>query len=200
MGDSIVLVGPRCVGKTSVGKDLVSRLQLTFVDGDHIFENKNGSIDKYVAVNGWPAFREEETRIIIDLCAGYRTDKIILTPGGGAVAHQAADGADEDICRRMDDLRQTNVEQLRDFGKIFYLIPYDDLNRSAAVLAERLEADNQNSSLRPALTEASDAYVEMRKVLHQRNRLYLKAAHHPVYTKDNNPRQIADDICRILSK
>ncbi|MCR5563156.1 MAG: shikimate kinase II, partial [Desulfovibrio sp.] len=71
MGDTgkrIFLVGPRASGKTTVGRMLAGALGWLFVDTDVRFENNVGmGIARFVAENGWPAFREAESRVLRDV-------------------------------------------------------------------------------------------------------------------------------------
>jgi shikimate kinase len=97
----IVLVGLPGSGKSTVGKQLAKRLQLSFVDSDQEIEKRLGcSIREYFEREGESAFRDVEQQVIAELVAGPLA---VLSTGGGAV------------------LREANRERLKQCGKVFYL-------------------------------------------------------------------------------
>ena len=78
-----VLVGPPGAGKTTIGRKLARRLELPFLDADHLIEEAEGrSIPEIVASDGEPAFREIEERIIGEALTTFGG---VLSLGGGAV-------------------------------------------------------------------------------------------------------------------
>lgn len=97
----IVLVGLPGSGKSTVGKQLAKRLQLSFVDSDQEIENRLGcSIREYFEREGESAFRDVEQQVMAELLAGSLA---VLSTGGGVV------------------LREANRAQLKHSGKVFYL-------------------------------------------------------------------------------
>jgi shikimate kinase len=97
----IVLVGLPGSGKSTVGKQLAKRLQLSFVDSDQEIENRLGcSIREYFEREGESAFRDVEQQVMAELLAGPLA---VLSTGGGVV------------------LREANRAQLKHSGKVFYL-------------------------------------------------------------------------------
>jgi len=172
MGDtSIILVGPRCCGKTSVGMDLSDMLKLPFVDADKEFVKEYNDISSFVKEHGWPEFRKKESEIIEKICDEYKSSQIVLTPGGGAVAHDQG-----------EDYRKKNEKILRNFGDILYLLPSANLEESALILTERLKKDINSASSRPPLTKESNEYKAMLQVIQKRHELYSKAAHKTILT------------------
>ena len=141
---SIVLVGPRGSGKTTVGKKLSLMLDFPFVDTDAEFIQQYGAISDFVDKHCWKEFRRLETELITCICQKYQHAKIVFVPGGGAVAHN-----------QCNQYRQKNVELLSGFGFIVYLLPYQDLRQSAFVLSHRVEKDTTSTYSRPSLTETS---------------------------------------------
>lgn len=78
-----VLVGPPGAGKTTIGRKLARRLELPFLDADHLIEEAEGrSIPEIFASDGEPAFREIEERIIGEALTTFGG---VLSLGGGAV-------------------------------------------------------------------------------------------------------------------
>lgn len=81
MTGNIILVGPMGAGKTTVGRQLASRLSLHFVDTDHLIEEKSGADIPWIFdVEGEAGFRSRETAVLESL-SGV-TGQVIATGGG----------------------------------------------------------------------------------------------------------------------
>jgi len=97
----IILVGMPGAGKTTVGRQLARRLDLPFVDSDHVIEERLGcSIREYFEHCGEDAFRQVEQQVLDELSQGPDG---VLSTGGGAV------------------LRQANRQHLHARGQVIYL-------------------------------------------------------------------------------
>jgi shikimate kinase len=177
---SIVLVGPRCVGKSETGQILSGIWSLPFIDADRVFERTYGPVKRFVRKNGWPKFRMRESKILSEIFTGYSHNGVVLAPGGGAVAHDQG-----------ETYRAQNAELLKDFGNIVYLLPTESLEESARILTARMANDTRSTGQRPSLTQAGTQYEEMLQTLRKRDPLYREAAHHVFYTRDFNPAQVA---------
>lgn len=80
---NIVLVGFMGAGKTTIGKQVAKKLHRDFVDIDWELEKiHNMSIPQIFARKGEKYFREQERKLIVDLCTNMRMKVISL--GGGA--------------------------------------------------------------------------------------------------------------------
>jgi len=98
---NIALVGLPGSGKSTVGRQLARRLDLSFNDTDHVIEQRIGcSIRDYFEREGEAAFRDIEEEVIRELTG---QDSGVLATGGGAV------------------LRPANRERLRQSGQVIYL-------------------------------------------------------------------------------
>ena len=87
MDRSIVLVGLMGVGKSTIGRRLAKRLNLSFVDSDEEIERAaDQTIREMFDRFGEPSFRDGERRVIARLIDGRR--KVIAT-GGGAFMNEA---------------------------------------------------------------------------------------------------------------
>ena len=181
--NQVVLVGPRCCGKTSVGKEVATVLGREFLDGDILFQAKHGVISDYVARHKWEGFRKAECELIEQICHQYERRPIVFAPGGGAVAHNQG-----------EEYRLRNVVALRSFGDLIYLLPSKDLYESARILIGRQVNDGQSASTRPDLTANSDKVDEMHKMLQLRDPLYREASSMEIITGNMGVVQIAQQI------
>jgi len=81
--NNIFLVGLMGAGKTTIGRMLARRLDMTFVDSDHEIEARTGaSIPWIFEIEGEASFRKREADMIREL-SGQKG--IVLATGGGAV-------------------------------------------------------------------------------------------------------------------
>lgn len=111
----ISLVGLPGSGKTTVGRQLARRLQLPFVDSDHVIEQRIGcSIRDYFEREGEESFRDVEQTVLDELT---HSGSCVLSTGGGAV------------------IRAANRRHMRQRGKVVYL------NSSPDELIRRLRHD-----------------------------------------------------------
>ena len=95
------LIGLPGSGKSTVGRQLARRLQLPFLDSDHVIERQLGcSIREYFEREGEERFRDVEESVIDQLTQNSQS---VLSTGGGAV------------------LRPANRQHLRDRGQVIYL-------------------------------------------------------------------------------
>lgn len=113
----IVLVGFMGAGKTTIGQQLAERLQLPFIDTDHLIEEKIGqTIPEIFSKHGEAYFRTIEAQVLASL---QQTEGIIST-GGGIV------------------LQEATRLQLKKFQTVVYLsVPLNDL-------IQRIKKDHQN--------------------------------------------------------
>jgi 3-dehydroquinate synthase len=81
--NNIFLVGLMGAGKTTIGRLLARRLNMTFIDSDHEIEARTGaSIPWIFEIEGEASFRRREADMIRELTAQRG---IVLATGGGAV-------------------------------------------------------------------------------------------------------------------
>jgi pentafunctional AROM polypeptide len=83
---SIFLIGMRGAGKTWVGEVAASALGWDLIDADVFMKAELGGqeLGAFVAEKGWPAFREEEARILKELMEKH-SERTIISLGGGVV-------------------------------------------------------------------------------------------------------------------
>jgi shikimate kinase len=149
---SIVLIGYRGSGKTSLGRRLADRLWWAFADSDEEIVKRAGkSIREMFEQDGEPAFRDLEATVVADLAA---RPEHVLSVGGGAI------------------LRPANREAIRAGGanKIIYL------RCDAQVLHDRIHADTTTATNRPSLTNLGGGLAEIKTLLAEREPLYREIA------------------------
>jgi shikimate kinase len=149
----ISLVGMPGSGKSTVGRHVARHLALSFVDTDHLIEERIGcSIREYFELQGEPAFRDIEEQVL-DAATTVPQNRVIAT-GGGIV------------------LRQANRHRLHQRTTVLYLraTPED--------LARRLRHDTH----RPLLQGGGDALKRLRTLFTDRDPLYRQTAHYVIET------------------
>ena len=82
MKKNLILLGMMAVGKTTLGKIVAKRQNLTFIDTDVVIEKKNlMTISEIFKKKGEKFFRMEEEKQILKL---LKKDSNIIALGGGA--------------------------------------------------------------------------------------------------------------------
>jgi len=169
--DSIVLIGYRGTGKTTVAQRLAVRLGWDWVDADVEVELRAGkSVAAIFADDGEPAFRELEATVVADLC---RRTETVIALGGGAV------------------LREENRLAIKNGGAVVWL------QASVDSIECRIAADPATSARRPNLTNAGGR-TEIERLLALRTPNYRACATLEVDTEGKAPTEIADEIVAAL--
>lgn len=84
---NIVLIGMRGSGKTTIGKVLAKKLNMSFLDFDIEIERvTNKKIEQIVESEGWNAFRTYEA----DVAKMFVNKNAVIATGGGVITNQPA--------------------------------------------------------------------------------------------------------------
>ena len=151
---NIILVGFMASGKTSVGRALAQRTGWTLVDADDVIVERAGKpIHRIFADNGEPAFRELESQVIADLCAGE--GQVIASGGGSFVSER-------------------NREVMLAGGRVFFL------SADPATILRRVREEDAGGPIRPLLA-VDDPQARIAELLAQRMPAYSQA-HHTIQT------------------
>ncbi|MEK7992004.1 MAG: shikimate kinase AroK [Thiotrichaceae bacterium] len=140
--ENIYLVGPMGVGKSTIGRKLAERFNLTFKDSDHEIEQRTGaSIPLIFDIEGEDGFRKREQSVIDDLT---QIPQLILATGGGVI------------------INSENRRALKERGLVIYLhASVDTLLERTAFCRNRplLQTENPRARL--------EELMEMRHPLYQ---------------------------------
>lgn len=79
---SIIVIGMRAAGKSTVSRWMADLLGFTLIDADTAFEEKHGDIREYIKKEGWEKFREVESEILKTITSEKPTGHVISTGGG----------------------------------------------------------------------------------------------------------------------
>ena len=146
MMKNIILIGFMGSGKTTIGKALEEKTDMTFVDTDELIEAYEGcKISEIFADKGEAYFRRLENETLKDLLAS--TDNKVISTGGGIVTNQEI------------------IPLLKQLGKVFYL------RIKPETVVKRLEGDKT----RPLLI-GEDKLVKVERLMTDRKELYEMAA------------------------
>jgi len=171
-GVSIVLIGYRGSGKTSIGKRLADRLWQKCVDTDEMVVAKAGkSIVDIFAQDGEARFRELEREVVKEVA---QTPDVVIALGGGA------------------PLSEENRRVIKEAGhRVIYLKCEPD------ELLKRIQADPDTPKNRPNLTEFGGGIEEITKVLAEREPIYRQMADAELEVTYLNPDEAMVYIVRL---
>ena len=165
---NIVLVGPMGCGKTTVGRQLASKLNQDFFDTDHEIINKTGvSIDHIFDIEGEEGFRRRESEVLESLCD---MNNIVIATGGGVV------------------LLPQNRLVLKNAGVVIYL--------SSSV--EQLLRRTAKSKTRPLLENSSDRQKTITDIVNARDKYYREVATIVIDTTGKKLNEVIDIIMNDL--
>jgi shikimate kinase len=169
---SIVLVGYRGSGKTTVGNLLAGRLGMACIDTDAMIASAGGvTIRDIFACAGQPYFQELEMEALEEALA---TPNAVISTGGGIV------------------MRDENRQRLRSAG-----LPVVYLAADPEVLHARIQADANSSANRPNLTSLG-GLAEVQHILAVRDPLYREVATVVVDVTRRAPERVAEEILQQL--
>ncbi|MCA9668932.1 MAG: 3-phosphoshikimate 1-carboxyvinyltransferase [Myxococcales bacterium] len=167
---TVVLVGMRGSGKSTVARLVARRLKLRCVDADEELASLHGfdHAGELLAERGEPEFRRLESELLAELMA---QEGIVLATGGGAVLDAGTRGA------------------LRAHATVWLDAPLE-------ALAARIGRDER---LRPRLTDADTLADELAELQARRAALYAEVAWLKIDTAERSPDQVADEIADALT-
>ena len=171
---SLILIGYRGTGKTTVAQKLASQLALPVFDSDSEIERQAGrSIAEIFAQDGESVFRDLEESVIADILAESTSlaSPLVLATGGGAI------------------LQPKTRQLLRQSGRVIWLTASPD------TILQRITNDTASQTMRPSLTSLP-MREEIITVLERRKPLYAETAHEIIETDCRTVDEIVDAIRR----
>ena len=171
---SLILIGYRATGKTTVAGKLADHLGIPAFDSDVEIERQAGkSIAEIFAQDGESAFRDLEESVIATILTGESATALplILATGGGAI------------------LRSSTRERLRRSGRVIWL------TATPKNILTRMTSDSATATMRPNLTSLP-LYEEIVATLKQRKPLYAETAHEIIDTDCQTIEEIVRTILR----
>jgi shikimate kinase len=170
---SIVLIGYRGSGKTTVGRRLAERLWQSFVDVDDLIVQRAGrNIRDIFAESGEDGFRELESLALADALG--RVDHVVALGGGALVREQN---------RVHFQSRQHKVVYLR---------------CDPVELHRRITADPTTAVSRPSLTRLAGSVEEIRQLLAAREPVYRLLCTAELDVTSLSPDEAVVRIVRLL--
>jgi shikimate kinase len=168
---SIILIGYRGSGKTTVGRLLAERLKWPFVDADErIVAAAGQSIKEIFETGGEARFRELESAALQEIVT---LKNHVLSLGGGAI------------------LAQQNRDSIAGSG---HTIVY--LHADPAELHRRIHADTATAANRPALTKLGGGIDEIRSVLAAREPIYRQVMTAEIDVTRKSPKDVVEEIVK----
>lgn len=168
---SLVLIGYRATGKTSLARLLGARLGWDWTDADVEVERRAGkAIARIFAEDGEPAFRDLEAQVTRELLG---RDRLVIASGGGA------------------PLRAETREAMRATGRVVWL------RAAPETIHRRMAGDQTTASRRPNLTRQG-GLEEIVELLAKREPLYRETATVEVDTEGKDLETLAAEILQRL--
>ena len=185
----ILIIGFRCVGKTTISTELAKKLNFECLDVDNLIEGEQGKTIKQITNNGgdWKIFRELETLKIKEL---LNFDNIIISAGGGLGVNNIKYNSK----LTYGDIQSEIIKNSLDTLKIL-LIANDD------VIRERLK---NGANSRPDLgikTFTMDDYIENNiKIMKERENNYREMADIVFDSSSSDILQNVNNLLEIIIK
>lgn len=168
--NTIVLIGYRCTGKTTVASLLGKKCECPVADSDVLVEHRAGkNIAEIFAQDGEAVFRVLEAAVIAELLQQESGKPFVLATGGGAV------------------LREENRTIIKQAGHCVWLTAKPE------TIMQRIQADAASKTMRPNLTTLPPL-EEIVTVLKKREPLYAETADSIIAVDDKTIEEIVDEI------
>ena len=170
MSDHIFLIGPMGAGKSTVGKQLATKLGRPFFDIDHeIVKSTGADIQWIFDMEGEEGFRLRESKVLSSVIDSHSS--AVIATGGGII------------------LRASNRKVMSATGRVVYL------SATKAQLYERTKRDKK----RPLL-QVTDRRAVINELFDLRDPLYRSLADIIFTSGSIQMQRVANDIAEQLSQ
>jgi shikimate kinase len=122
--EHIFLIGPGGVGKSTLGASMALQMDRPLIDLDLEFCDRIGIIGPYIAAHGYPAYRQANLDLALQLVAA-QTEPVVFVTASGFLAAEP----------QSDDLRTASA--LLATGYAITLLPTLDLELATSIVVER---------------------------------------------------------------
>ena len=173
---NLILIGPRSVGKTSVGKELAKISNKKYVDFDKVVDKKLKGLDKHIKKFGADSYRKKERKILTDFLKKLKSGTVISV-GGGTVASQ------------LHSVSNKNSQDIKKKGIIIYLCPAKNKKQAIKILYKRELKRKGNQKLE-----------WISKSYNLRSPIYNKIKDIKIIVNNKTTKQMAKEILSILKK
>lgn len=181
----ISLVGPRTVGKTTIGKELsiISNYKLIDIDQVMLKKLKNkGKIYGYANKYGWNKYFKQVNIALKEIIKKYKDKHIILDLGGGTIA------ANHESC-------ELNANLVKKNSKIFLILPTKNNKENLKIILKREYLRNKDGSNVWAKDWSKEKFDnKVKEDCYERVRVFKKHADYIIYTKYKSSKQVAKNI------
>ncbi len=168
---NIYLIGYRCTGKSTIGRELARQRGLAFYDTDEwIMAAEKQTIDEIVTTSGWPHFRALEKACLHTLA---QQKGLVIATGGGIILNLA------------------NIECMQKNGVVVWL------KARPETIIRRMSQDTATAASRPALTHQTREQ-EVRCTLTARHERYHQAASFACRTDQRSPDALVAQIQTMI--
>lgn len=165
---AIVLIGLPGAGKSTIGRNLAKRLARSFLDTDHVLEQRLGrSIQQIFEREGEERFRDLESEVLRDALHGPVA--AVVATGGGIIK------------------RAKNRALISDCGVVFYL------HATPRDLATRLRHD-----VRRPLLQGGDRLHKFEQLFEERHTLYGEVADFTVESIGRPLNSLMQEISELI--
>ena len=182
----ITLVGPRSVGKSTVGKNLASSLGYKYVNTDEVMDKKwekQGGIGKYTTKYGWDSYYKQLNNYFRRNLDSFKKEKGVILDCGGGTIYSEFPGS------------RLNAKLLKGNSKIVLILPDQDLEKGYEILFER-------ERKRPHFKTWDPKKLKSKVVEDYKSRVpgMLEYADHVVHADQNSPEKLAKLIEACVNK
>lgn len=179
----ITLIGPRSVGKSTVGKALSKRIKIRYIEGDkrmHKELKKHGGLDKVIKSGKTHLIEQKAVPLIVKI---LQNKKIILDLAGGAISSKKHKKVSERI-----------IKIITEKSCVIGLLPFKNNKESIEFLfnRERKRKHFKKEDKRSLKNQVKKDYLKLKPKL-------MKHSNIIIYTKDKAPSQIVNEIIKKVS-
>ncbi len=185
----ISLVGPRTVGKTTIGKELSNISDYKFINLDQFMSKKlksYGGIFGYVNKFSWNKYFKLVNTVLKDLIKKYKTKNIVLDLGGGTTASRFS-------------ASKENAKFIRKISNVFLILPTKSKKENLEIIFKREYLRNKKGSNTWAEGWSKKKFDKaIKEHYNLRVPKFKEHADYIVYTKYKSPKQIAKSILKLV--